>query len=412
VTRDIRMKGFTGTTSLEEALAVIRDRVKPLPPEEIALDGAVGRVVASDVRSAVDIPAFARSAVDGYACRAEDTFGAGPFDAIELKVAFEVLAGKKPPRPLGRGEAARVMTGAPVPDGSDSVVMFEHVEARDASIRLVQALPPGKNVITRGEDVKKDEVVAPRGRRVRADDLGLLTSIRAGTLRVHRRPTIIIYSSGNELVRADSATQGDVEIVDSNGPMLAALALHEGIAATRGGILRDDRTLIADALRSAKADVIVTTGAASTGKEDWMPVLLSELGELWVHGVSIRPAHPIGFGRLGERLVFLLPGNPVAAFVGFRYFVRPALNLLGGIPVAEAFAPERTRRAVLAKKIQSVIGRTDFTRVRFLEDGRVEPIRTGGASALTTLTRAAGIVTVPRDLEGLEEGTEVEVDLL
>ncbi|HZV03085.1 MAG TPA: molybdopterin-binding protein, partial [Planctomycetota bacterium] len=135
-------------------------------------------------------------------------------------------------------------------------------------------------------------------------------------------------------------------------------------------------------------------------------------GELWVHGVSIRPAHPIGFGRLGERLVFLLPGNPVAAFVGFRYFVRPALNLLGGIPVAEAFAPERTRRAVLAKKIQSVIGRTDFTRVRFLEDGRVEPIRTGGASALTTLTRAAGIVTVPRDLEGLEEGTEVEVDLL
>ncbi|HZV02496.1 MAG TPA: molybdopterin molybdotransferase MoeA, partial [Planctomycetota bacterium] len=237
MTRDIRMKGFTGTTSLEEALAVIRDRVKPLPPEEIALDGAVGRVVASDVRSAVDIPAFARSAVDGYACRAEDTFGAGPFDAIELKVAFEVLAGKKPPRPLGRGEAARVMTGAPVPDGSDSVVMFEHVEARDASIRLVQALPPGKNVITRGEDVKKDEVVAPRGRRVRADDLGLLTSIRAGTLRVHRRPTIIIYSSGNELVRADSATQGDVEIVDSNGPMLAALALHEGIAATRGGIL-------------------------------------------------------------------------------------------------------------------------------------------------------------------------------
>ena len=141
-------------------------------------------------------------------------------------------------------------------------------------------------------------------------------------------------------------------------------------------------------------------------------IVVRELGALWVHGVSIRPAAPLGFGRIGERLHFLLPGNPVAAWVGFRYFVRPGLRLLSGMTPEQAFKPERTARALLARKIASVAGRTDFVRVRFTANGRLEPIGSGGAGMLTTVTKADGVVLVPGPLEGLEEGTEVEVELL
>ncbi|MBI3724602.1 hypothetical protein HY251_11700 [bacterium] len=158
--------------------------------------------------------------------------------------------------------------------------------------------------------------------------------------------------------------------------------------------------------------MIVSSGSASKGTEDFVPLLVRELGELWVHGVAIRPASPVGFGRIGERLCFVLPGNPVAAWVGFRAFVRPALRILSGRKTSEAFRADRSVRAVLARKLGSTAGRTDFARVRFLEDGRVEPLATGGSSNLTTLTRADGIVVVPHALEGLEEGTEVEVELL
>lgn len=415
---DIRMKGFHGTVDLATALAVLRDKVRPLPAETIPLVEACGRVLAEPIRSPIDVPPFAKSAVDGYACRAEDTFGAGPFDPLELRVAFEVMPGELPPRPIAKGEAARIMTGAPVPEGTDCVVMVEHAEEKDGSIRVVQALPPGKNVAPRGEDVTRDEVVAPAGRALRAEDLGVLASIRTKTVRVHRRPSVLIFSSGDELVDPLSdEPQRPGTIFDANGYVLEAQARHEGVLVRRGGILKDDRETIRAALapRSAfagDADVTITSGAASVGKEDWMPSLVRELGELWVHGVSIRPAHPIGFGRIGERLHFLVPGNPVAAWIGFRYFVRPTLRMLSGFAPDEAFKPERTRRAVLARKIQSVAGRVDYARVRFTKDGLVEPLRTGGAGILTSVTKADGVVTVAKELEGLEEGTEVEVDLL
>ncbi len=401
------------SVDLATALSVLRERVRPLAPETVPLEKAAGRVLSEDVRSPLDVPPFARAAVDGFACRAEDTFGAGPFDPLSLRVVFEVLPGKLPPRALERGEAARIMTGAPVPDGADSVVMLEHAEEAEGEVRLVQPLPPGKNVALRGEDVARGDLVAARGRRLRAEDVGVLASIRTRTVSVHRRPSVLVFSSGNELLDPLSdEPQRPGAIFDANGYVLEALAAREGALVERGGIIPDDPAAIRAALSGARADVTIGSGAASKGKEDFMPGLVRELGELWVHGVSIRPGHPIGFGRIGERLHFMLPGNPVAAWIGFRYFVRPALGMLSGLSPEAAFAPERTRRAVLGKKIESVIGRTDFTRVRFTGERTVEPVRTGGAGMLTTLTRADGIVQVPRELEGLEEGTEVEVDLL
>jgi molybdopterin molybdotransferase len=410
---DIRMKGFQGSVDLATAQKVLADRIRPLEPETIPVTEALGRVLARPVVATFSVPPFAKAAVDGYAVRAEDTFGAGPFDPVELAVAFEVMPGKMPPRPLGRGEAVRIMTGAPVPEGTDAVVMVEHAEESAGRVRLVQALAPGKNVAPRGEDVTEGDVIAPAGRKLRAEDLGVLASIRERTVSVHRRPSVHLWSSGNEVMDplSDEPTR-EGAIFDANSYVLEALSASEGALARRGGILRDDRAAISAALGAARADVTITSGAASVGKEDYMPLLVRELGELWVHGVSIRPAHPVGFGRIGDRLHFLLPGNPVAAWIAFRVFVGPALRLLSGRSVAEAFRPERTRRAILARKILSVAGRTDFMRVRFNADGTVEPLRTGGAGILTSVTRADGIVVVAKELEGLEAGTEVEVELL
>jgi len=405
-------------TTLEAALAVLRERVAPLAAETVPLGAAYGRVLAAPVVSTVFVPPFAKAMVDGYACRAEDTFGAAPFSPRELRVAFEVMPGAVSGRALASGEAARIMTGAPMPEGADGVVMLEHAALEGSAIRLVQALPPGKNVAARGEDVAAGDVVAAAGRALRPEDVGLLAAVGARAVSAHRIPSLVVFSSGDELLDAVSEEAPRAgAIFDANGPMLEALARREGALVRRGGILRDERATVRAALAAGSeatrgADVTVTSGAASKGKEDWMPEVVSELGALWVHGVSIRPAHPIGFGRIGERLHFLLPGNPVAAWIGFRYFVRPALRLLSGLAPDEAFRPERTRSALLARKIPSVIGRTDFARVRFTEDGRVEPLRTGGAGMLTTVTRADGVVVVPRELEGLEEGAAVEVDLL
>jgi molybdopterin molybdotransferase len=194
--------------------------------------------------------------------------------------------------------------------------------------------------------------------------------------------------------------------------MLVELARRESAHVRFGGILRDERDALREALATAEADVSITSGSSSKGAEDMVPRLLGELGELWVHGVAIRPGHPVGFGRVGERLHFALPGNPVAAWVCFRLFVRPALRLLSGLGEREAFRPERTVRACLTQRVTSALGRTDVVRVRSGEDGTIEPLGANGAGRLTTLTRADGFFVVPPDVEAMEAGTEVEVELL
>jgi molybdopterin molybdotransferase len=398
---------------LSRAVEILADRVRALGDEEVALPLALDRVLAEEVVAARDVPPFAKAAVDGWAVRAEDTFGAGPLDPCELAIAGEALPDKPAERALERGEAIRIMTGSPVPDGADAVVMLENVEERGKVVRLTSSIAPRKNVAPRGEDVRAGDVVAARGRRLRPEDIGLLASIRKKTVRVHRRPSVLIWSSGDELVDPLSDDPGGPRaIFDANGYVLEAQARRAGALVRRGGILRDDKPAVRAALAHASEDVTITSGAASKGEHDFMAELVRELGELWVHGVSIRPAHPTGFGRIGERLHFMLPGNPVAAWIGFRVFVRPALRLLEGESKERAFARERVVRARLARKIGSVIGRTDFCRVNLASDGTVVPLTSGGAGALTTVTRADGIVVVPKELEGLEEGTEVDVELL
>ena len=241
------------------------------------------------------------------------------------------------------------------------------------------------------------------GRRLRPQDVGLLSSIGQGEISVIRRPRVRLVVTGNELLPAGSRPEG-FSIADANGPMLSALIERDGGIADFPGPIRDDRNTILDALH-ADADIVMVSGGSSVGVEDLAPVLLAEHGELAVHGIAMRPSSPTGMGRMGQRLIFLLPGNPVSCLCAYDFFGGRAVRALGG---REKSWPYRSVRAKLRRKINSQIGRLDYARVR-IEDEGVEPMSIGGASMLSSATRADGFVIVGEDSEGFAAGSEVEV---
>jgi len=253
--------------------------------------------------------------------------------------------------------------------------------------------------------VPRGTTVLAAGRVLRPQDLGVLSSIGADRVCAVTRPRVAIVLTGNELLPAGTPPSG-FQITDANGPMLAALVARDGGVVTTSRIVADDRQEILKAI-SAEVDVVLVSGGSSVGQEDHVPTILAEQGELAVHGVAMRPSSPTGMGRLGGRLVFLLPGNPVSCLCAYDFFAGRAIRGLGRRPLAW---PYRTIRAPLARKISSQIGRVDYTRVS-LAGAEVCPLAIGGASILSSTTRADGFVVVPADLEGYPPGAEVEVQL-
>jgi molybdopterin molybdotransferase len=401
---DIRMRGFTTRHDVDEALALLQQRITPLSCELIPLDEALDRVLAEDVVAAIDVPHFDRAAVDGYAVRARDTFGASDYNPIPLRVKGEVFPGQALDLELGENEAVRIMTGAPLPAGADAVVMAEYAEESSGMVNILQPIAPFKNVGRIGEDIRRGDVVLSRGRKLRPQDLGVLASIQVAQVSVYRRPTVALIITGNELVEVGTPLTG-CQIVDSNSFTLSGLVRRLGAVPVRKGIVRDDYHGIKEAIQQAAEDVVLVTGGTSVGAEDFAPLIVQELGELLVHGVAMRPSSPVGFGFIQQRPIFLLPGNPVSALVAFDAFVGPTLQLMQGLPPAYPYAKVRGR---LSRKIASAIGRVDFVRVRCTAAG-VEPLRVTGASILSSTTRADGFVIVDKNSEGLDAGQEVEV---
>jgi len=381
--RDVRMKGFAERADVEEVQDFLRGQIRSLASEAVNLLSCVGRVLAEDVRAEVDVPGFARSAMDGYAVRGEDTFGAGAYDTIALGVLGEALPGKPFAGRVERGSAIRVMTGAPIPAGADAVVMAEVCEEREGVVEISEAVAPHKNIGAIGEDIRVGDLVLRTGRRLRPQDAGLLASIGVRAPECVRRPRVQLVITGDELLPAGR----------DGGELLPF------------EILPDRPEIISEALRGADADVVIVTGGSSVGTEDHAPRLVAELGSLDFHGISMRPSSPTGVGRIDDRLVFLLPGNPVSCMCAYEFFAGPSLRALGG---RSREWPHRRVRLPLARKISSAVGRTDYVRVA-VESEKVIPIATSGASILSSTVRADGCVIVPRELEGMGEGAEVEV---
>lgn len=402
--RDVRMQGFAERADVEEVLRFLRAQVRPLEAEPVPLAECAGRVLAEEVVALVDVPGFARSAMDGYAVRGEDTFGASAYDPISLPLLGEALPGRPFAGRVGPGQAVRIMTGGPLPAGADAVVMAEVCRESGERVEVSEAVAPCRNVGAVGEDIRSGDAVLPAGRRLRPQDAGLLASIGVATPLCIRRPKVRLAITGDELLPAGSRPEPP-RIVDSNSLVLAALARRDGGEVLPYELLPDRPERIRAALQGADADVVLVSGGSSVGVEDHAPRLLAELGRLDFHGVSMRPSSPAGLGRIGERWVFLLPGNPVSCLCAYEFFAGPALRGLGGRPFEW---PHRRVRLPLARKISSAVGRTDYVRVA-VERGRVVPIATSGASILSSTVRAAGAVVVPRGLEGLPEGALVEV---
>jgi molybdopterin molybdotransferase len=404
--KDVRMRGFQDRAEVDAVVALIDGRVRPLGAEAVDLRNAAGRVLAADVTAGVPVPGFDRAAMDGYALRGGETFGAGPYNPLEFEVVGVALPGRPFAGRVEAGQAVRIMTGAPVPDGADAVLQAENAEEAGGRVRVSDAVPPGRHVGRRGEDVEAGAVVLRAGRVLRPQDVGVLASLGATPVAVARRPRVAVVVTGDELLPAGSKPEG-CRIVDSNSVMLDALVRRDSGLPAVLPLVPDTREAVRAAIAGADADLLLVSGGSSVGQEDHAPRVLAELGDLPIHGVALRPASPSGVGFLKDRPVFLLPGNPVSCLCAYDLFAGRAVRRLGGRPPE---LPYRTAVLPLARKIASAVGRVDYVRVR-VENGQAEPLATSGASALSSTTRAGGFVLVPRDSEGHAPGERVTVYL-
>lgn len=403
---DVRMRGFRERATVEEALAAALEGIAPLPAEEVAVTACAGRVLAEPAVSEVDVPPFRRATMDGYAVRSEDTYGAALYNPVVLGLAGEAMPGAGPESQVAAGTAVRIMTGSPVPEGADAVLRAEDAEEGPGGVTVRAAVPAGRNVGRVGEDVDRGTEVLPAGRLLLAQDAGLLAAVGHDPVGVHRRPRVRVIVSGNELL-APGARPAGSKIVDSNSVVLTALVERDGGEIEQVLRLPDGREPMREALEAPGADVVVTSGAVSVGREDYTPLLVAELGELAVHGVAMRPSSPTGVGSIGAARVILLPGNPVSCLVAYDFFAGPVIRRLGGRPVA---MPYPVVALPLRRRLVSQIGRTDYARMRVM-DGAAEPLAVSGASVLSSVTRADGFTIVPAGSEGYPEGETVEVYL-
>jgi molybdopterin molybdotransferase len=403
---DPRMRGFRTRAAVDEVVALIAARVPPLGTEAVGLRNAAGRVLACEVGAAEPVPAFDRAAMDGYAVRGEETFGATTYSPALFHCVGEARPGRPSPAVVGPGEAVQITTGSALPQGADTVVKVESTQVSGDSVAVFEATPPGRHVGCCGEDIAAGTVVLEPGRVLRPQDLGVLSAVGARSITVVRRPAVAMIVTGDELLEPGTPAR-DCRIADMNSVMVEALIARDGGRFGTVGPLPDDRECIRSALAdaAATADAVLISGGSSAGPEDHAPGLLAELGELLVHGVALRPAGPAGIGFIGRVPVVLLPGNPVSCLCAYDFFAGPIVRALGGRPREW---PYRSVVLPLSRKLVSVLGRVDYARVR-IDQGQVEPLAISGASILSSTTRADGFVVVPADLEGYPARATVQV---
>jgi molybdopterin molybdotransferase len=414
---DVRMRGFARRSTVETAIDWIDAHTSPLPSEPVSIWSAAGRVLAGDVVSPANVPQFARSMMDGLALQAAATRGASSYNRLPLAVLGQSLPGQPFAGAVGPGQAIRIMTGAPLPPGADAVLPAEKCEfGRNAPQETAWALdevPPGKNIGQPGEDLQAGQTVLSAGRVLRPQDLGLLAAVGLCEVLVVAQPRVRLVITGSELLPAGTAPS-DYCIADANGPMLAALVARDGGLPRWSDdgdsfhpssyLVPDDPDAISQAMQSS-ADLVIVSGGSSVGQEDYAPTLLARHGELAIHGIAMRPSSPTGMGRIDDRLVLLLPGNPVSCLCAYDFFAGRAIRRLAG---RTGEWPYRRERLPLARKLVSQVGRVDYARVRVAQ-GEVVPIAISGASILSSTTEADGFVLIPADSEGYASGTVVDV---
>jgi molybdopterin molybdotransferase len=380
---------FSRLSSAKETRNILSKLIEPVADTEISsLEASSGRVLSSEVIASIDLPEFSRAAMDGFAVRSEDTRGARPSAPVYLHHFLEVR------------------TGMAVPAQFDAVVMLEDSARRHGLLEVRSEMHPGRNVSSAGEDVRRGDVVYGLGHRLRPPDLALLAALGEERASVFRQPKVAIIPTGGELVCRGARPLLPGEAYESNGLMAQLYVSLWGGSPLRHDIVPDDRMQICGAVESAlQADMVILIGGTSVGERDYAPRVLDELGELLVHGVRIQPGKPTSLGKVEGKPVICLPGYPVAALSALYLFVRPAVKRMAHLPEEQP-----VKLARLSRKIASRPGYESIVRVALRGDG-AEPIMASGAGILSSVGRADGYVLVPEELEGLEAGEVVEVNL-
>ena len=402
-THDVRMTGFTCRSSVAEAIAWTDNVFPSLKTEKITISQSAGRVLAQTITSKVNVPGFHRSMMDGFAIRAVDIEQASESEPVALRIAGDIYPGTPHSVPLSSKQTIRIMTGAPIPTGGDAVIPVEDVRVRGDQILVSRPIAEGKHVGVPGEDIVSGQIVVAAGRQLRPQDVGLLSSIGIDAVGVLCKPRVHLVTTGNELLPAGTPPT-DFMITDANSPMLESLVVRDGGDVTSAGIVPDNPECILNAFQ-AEADIIIVSGGSSVGLEDYVPQLLAEHGELGIHGVQMRPSSPVGIGTYKKRIVFLLPGNPVACLCGYDFFAGRTIRKLTGrgteLPYSRQILP-------LGEPLVSVEGRKDYVRVQ-ISEGRVTKSTRQGASMLFSAVQSDGFLIIPEESSSLATGTLVTV---
>ncbi len=398
--------------SVEQALDTILSHITPLGTERVHIQHSLGRVLAEEVRATRSVPPADNSAMDGYAVQVADIAGASPAQPKRLSVVGEIPAGYRASRPLQRGEAMSIMTGAAIPEGADCVVMQEDTSLDGSAVLISKEVPRGEHIRRAGEDIAAGEVLFPEKTPIRAAHTGILASTGRGAVTVYQRPRVAILSTGDELVDIDEPCS-EGKIVSSNSYSLWSLVRENGGEPLSLGIARDTKESLSRKLRDGlRADMIITSGGVSVGKYDFVKDVLQDLGasmKLWK--VAMRPGQPLAFGTIGGMPAFGLPGNPVSAMVSFEQFVRPALRKMTGRTCL--FRP--TMSAVARDTVETHSGKKYFIRCRVLQEaGALTAATTGeqGSGILMSMAEANALMIVPEDVETVNPGDTVTVQIL
>ncbi|MEW9669299.1 gephyrin-like molybdotransferase Glp [Ammoniphilus sp. 3BR4] len=406
---------FFNVKTVHDTLSIIRENYQPFrQPVLVSLQDALGRVLAQDIHSSENVPPFPRSTVDGFAVKARDTYGASDSLPAFLDITGKIEMGQAADRLLQEGQAQYIPTGGMLPPGADSIVMIEHVEELGDLLNVFKQVAPGENIVQAGDDVREGALVMEAGRRLRPQDLGVLSSIGQTEIWVYPRPIVGILSTGDEIVPPEKKELAPGEVRDINGVTIGAAVAKYGAEVIYAGIVRDDYDEFLQRAKELfeKVDFMLLSGGSSVGTRDFTVQVLEALGQpgVLVHGVSIKPGKPTILAKAGNKPIMGLPGHPASAMIIFDLFAIPILEQIEGLHRQTA---DTRLEARISRNIPSAVGRSDYVRVRLEErlDGLWAVPVFGKSGLISTMADSDGIVEITANKEGVLEGQYVRVKL-
>lgn len=394
---------LTELISLNKAHKLIKNTINHTNTTKISIENTYLRVLANDINSILDSPPFDRSAMDGYAVRAQDTFGFSERNPSNLSIIDQIGAGKSSAETIKENEAIKIATGAPMPNGADAVIMEEYTLEYGNLLKIESSVTPGENVSFRGEDIKKGDLILKKGKLLKAQELALIASAGYHEVEVYRKPRIGIITTGNELITPQSDIHG-AKIINSNRYALNAL-VKSTLAIPTLTHCTDDVELVENTFKKLliNNDAIITTGGTAISKGDIVVDVADKLGEVLIHGVTIRPGKPFAFAQINDKPIFMLSGYPVAAMVQFDVLVRKSLLAMQNFDW-KPYIMQKTA----TRKIPSTLGRTDYIRAK-VDEGKVKPLKIKGSGIIRSMVESNSYIIIEENCEGIGKGEKCDV---